>query len=132
MKKFLLFSLKTSVEKPTTDGGIGIYAVSSTLIVVAPALFAATLYMVYGRLITEVDGGKHSPIRATIVTKLFVSFDVLSFIMQASGGAMFAMNGANSATTGKYLMMAGLIIQIIAFAGFLVISIAYKVSSLIV
>lgn len=126
-KNPFLSSLKNSTDTPTSDGGIGLYANSSSSIVVAPALFAATLYMVYGRLITEVDGGEHSPIRATIVTKIFVTCDALSFLVQAAGAAMFAVTTTNSAKIGKYLMMTGLIVQIVAFAGFLVISIIYNV-----
>lgn len=78
-------------------------------------------------MIMKVDGGRHSLIRASLVTKIFVTFDILSFLTQAAGGAIFAQKNANSAKIGKDLMMAGLIIQIIAFVGFLLISIIYTV-----
>jgi len=55
------------------------------LLLVAPALVAASIYMVLGRIIALVEGECHSPIRQKWLTKLFVSGDVLSFLMQATG-----------------------------------------------
>lgn len=57
----------------------------STLLLVAPALFAASIYMELGRIIRLVKGEKLSLVRVTLMTKIFVSGDVLSFLMQASG-----------------------------------------------
>ena len=55
------------------------------LILVAPALFAASIYMVLGRIILLVDGEQHSLIRKRWLTKIFVTGDVLSFLMQGAG-----------------------------------------------
>lgn len=57
----------------------------STLLLVAPALFAASIYMELGRIIHLVKGEKHSLVRVNWMTKIFVAGDVLSFLMQASG-----------------------------------------------
>lgn len=57
----------------------------STLLLVAPALFAASIYMELGRLIRLVKGGRFAIIPVTWMTKIFVAGDVLSFLMQASG-----------------------------------------------
>lgn len=54
-------------------------------ILLAPALFAASIYMELGRIILLVDGEAHSIIKKKWLTKLFVSGDVLSFIFQAVG-----------------------------------------------
>jgi hypothetical protein len=59
--------------------------VQSLLLLVAPALFAATIYMTLGRIILLVDGEVHSIISKKWLTKLFVAGDVLSFMMQGSG-----------------------------------------------
>lgn len=64
---------------------IGPYVMQSTLLLVAPALFAASIYMELGRIILLVKGQKHAVIRVTWMTKIFVAGDVLSFLMQASG-----------------------------------------------
>ena len=64
---------------------IGPYVMQSTLLLVAPALFAASIYMELGRIIHLVKGEKHSLVRVNWMTKIFVAGDVLSFLMQASG-----------------------------------------------
>lgn len=64
---------------------LGPYVMQSTLLLVAPALFAASIYMELGRIIRLVKGEKLSLVRVTLMTKIFVSGDVLSFLMQASG-----------------------------------------------
>ena len=64
---------------------LGPYVMQSTLLLVAPALFAASIYMELGRVIRLVKGEKLSLIRVTLMTKIFVAGDVLSFLMQASG-----------------------------------------------
>ena len=52
---------------------------------IAPALFAATIYMELGRIIALCDGEHHSLIKLRWLTKIFVAGDVLSFLMQAGG-----------------------------------------------
>ena len=64
---------------------LGPYVMQSTLLLVAPALFAASIYMELGRVIHLVKGEKHSLVRVNWMTKIFVAGDVLSFLMQASG-----------------------------------------------
>lgn len=66
---------------------IGPYVMQSTLLLVAPAFFAASIYMELGRIVYLVKGQKHSLIRVNWMTKIFVAGDVLSFLMQASGRA---------------------------------------------
>jgi hypothetical protein len=60
-------------------------AVQAVLILVAPSLLAASIYMELGRLMI-VTGGEHlSPIRRTWLTKIFVVGDVISFFFQGAG-----------------------------------------------
>ena len=61
------------------------YIMQSVLLLVAPALFAASIYMELGRIVLMVDGERSLFIRRTWLTKLFVAGDVLSFLMQSSG-----------------------------------------------
>jgi hypothetical protein len=64
---------------------LGYYIIQATLLLVAPALFAASIYMTLGRIILLVDGEKHSLIPKRWLTKVFVIGDVLSFVTQGSG-----------------------------------------------
>lgn len=63
----------------------GPYIIQSTLLLIAPALFAASIYMELGRVILLVRGERFSIVRVNWLTKIFVAGDVLSFLMQASG-----------------------------------------------
>ena len=69
----------------TPDWTLGPYIVSTILVLVAPALFAASIYMLLGRIICVTRAEKLSIIRPSRLTKIFVGGDVLSFLMQASG-----------------------------------------------
>ena len=64
---------------------LGPFIMQSLLILVAPALFAASIYIILGRVILMVDGERYSMIRQKWLTKTFVAGDVLSFMMQGSG-----------------------------------------------
>lgn len=72
-------------SKEAPNYTLGPYIMQSTLLLVAPALFAASIYMELGRVIHLVKGEKLSIIRVNWMTKIFVAGDVLSFLMQASG-----------------------------------------------
>lgn len=55
-------------------------------ILLAPALFAASIYMILGRIITLVGGQEHAIIRPQWLTKIFVTGDVVCFFLLAGGG----------------------------------------------
>ena len=55
------------------------------LLLVAPALFAASIYMELARIVELVDGDEHLFISRRWLTTIFVFGDVVSFLMQGSG-----------------------------------------------
>lgn len=61
------------------------YSLQTILVLVAPALYAASIYMVLGRIILVTDGEAHAIIRKQWLTKIFVTGDVISFLMQGAG-----------------------------------------------
>lgn len=65
-----------------------VYIIQFLLILLAPAFFAASIYMGFGRIILLVDGEVHSLVKKKWLTKLFVFGDVLSFVVQAIGKAL--------------------------------------------
>lgn len=89
----------------------------SVLLLVAPALFAASIYMTLGRVIRSVHGEQFSIIRPTWLTRLFVLSDVVSFFAQASGGGFQASKNFNK-KTAEYIILGGLIVQILGFGLF--------------
>jgi hypothetical protein len=58
------------------------------LLLLAPALYAASIYMILGRLIRLLDAEKYSIIRTRWLTKLFVLGDVVSFAVQGIGASL--------------------------------------------
>ncbi|MCJ1306220.1 hypothetical protein MMC08_009038 [Hypocenomyce scalaris] len=97
------------------------YIMQTLLILVAPALFAATIYMTLGRIILLLQGEKHAVIRPKRLTKIFVSGDVLCFLVQAGSAGILATKSKNSLKLRQAIVIVGLCIQIVSF-GFFVIS----------
>ncbi|KAF3027619.1 hypothetical protein E8E15_003380 [Penicillium rubens] len=112
-------------SKQSPDWTIGPYVMQSTLLLVAPALFAASIYMELGRIIMMVKGEQFSLIRVGWTTKIFVAGDVLSFLMQASGAGIMvtgtsSADPSSSTSTGQNVVIGGLIVQIVFFGFFLI------------
>lgn len=57
----------------------------SLLLLVAPALFAASVYMILGRIIALVNGEDLALVPRRWLTKVFVTGDILSFCLQGAG-----------------------------------------------
>lgn len=69
----------------TGERTLGPYIVQSVLPLVAPALFAASIYMELGRIVEVVEGDANLFIRRKFLTTIFVCGDVLSFFLQGAG-----------------------------------------------
>lgn len=67
-----------------------LYALQQLLILLAPILYAASIYMVLGRIITFLRGEHLSYVPVRLMTKIFVGGDVLSFILQGAGKQLIA------------------------------------------
>ncbi|KZL78484.1 RTA1 domain-containing protein [Colletotrichum tofieldiae] len=106
-------------------GEIGPYIMQSVTILVAPALFAASVYMTLGRIIRSVHGESLSVIRVNWLTRIFVAGDVFSFLVQASGAGLMVKDGSQD--MGQNLIVAGLVIQIVLFGIFWVTAILFHV-----
>lgn len=64
---------------------IPIYSVQTILILLAPPLYAASIYMTLGRLIRYLGAESQSLIPTKWLTKIFLVGDVVAFLMQAAG-----------------------------------------------
>jgi hypothetical protein len=103
------------------------YIIQSTLLLVAPALFAASIYMALGRVMRSIGAEHLSPVRIGWLTKIFVVGDVLSFFVQ-SGGAGYQVNAKTSKDSdmGRTIILAGLFIQIVMFGFFIVTAVIFQ------
>lgn len=102
---------------------IGPYIGQNVCILLPPSLYAATIYMIYGRIVIYAGEPGLSIVSPLKVTKIFVIGDVLAFLTQASGGGMMAIS--SMARMGQIITIAGLFIQLIFFGAFLTISIIF-------
>ncbi|TEY39454.1 hypothetical protein BOTCAL_0455g00080 [Botryotinia calthae] len=100
------------------------YSMQSLLIILPPSLYAATIYMIYGRIVLFVNAPSASIISPKNITKIFVGGDVVSFVMQSSGGGMMAMASMNE--LGEKLIVFGLLAQLLFFSIFLIIAITFE------
>ncbi|KAI1010697.1 hypothetical protein LB503_004937 [Fusarium chuoi] len=122
---FLAFSLGGIFEVigyigRTVPETLGAYVVQSIFILVAPALFAASIYMELGRIVDLVDGDHYLYVRRRWLTRIFVIGDVLSFFMQGAGGGMMGSDNTNSRKLGGKLIVVGLFVQIVFFGCFVI------------
>ncbi|KAJ5545844.1 hypothetical protein N7494_003429 [Penicillium frequentans] len=115
--------LLSSRESPNFTEGP--YVIQSALILIAPAFFAASIYMTLGRIIFMTDAEKCSVVKLRWLTKIFVAGDVLSFLMQASGAGLMVAN-SSSPSTGEHVIIGGLFVQIVFFGLFTITAVVFQ------
>lgn len=122
------------------------YVVQTLLLLLAPPLFAATIYMLLGHIILATDAERHSLIRRKYLTKTFVTCDVVCFFLQLAGGyygkawrepwmivltlsftgaGLMASTTSSTSSIGSRIVLAGLILQIVIFAFFVTIAVVF-------
>ncbi|THY30213.1 RTA1 like protein [Aureobasidium pullulans] len=121
------YAFRTVSIKQSPDYTLPPYAIQLILPLIAPALLSATMYMSLGRIILVTQAEAVAPIRRTWLTKLFVTGDILSFLAQALGGAILAQQKASSYNTGRWIIIVGLVIQVLFFGLFLITSVMFHV-----
>lgn len=131
----LLSSAGYGVRNASTQEvtSIGLYAASSSLIVISPIFICASLYLLLSRIILRCLPprsdlvARNKPqvffgISPRWIGKVFVASDILSFMTQGAGTSIAA--GGNwegeSATTGTNVLIFGLGLQLATFTVFLV------------
>ncbi|KAH8802442.1 RTA1 like protein-domain-containing protein [Xylogone sp. PMI_703] len=102
---------------------LSMYIIQFICILIAPALFAASIYMVFGRLALVVRGQSLCLVKPSWVTKIFVGGDITSFFVQIIGAAMFSR--ASNTDQGKTILLIGLMAQIVFFGIFIIIAVVF-------
>jgi uncharacterized membrane protein YjfL (UPF0719 family) len=96
------------------------YILQYNMILLPPALFAATIYMCLGRIILLTEATHLSIISPRWLTGIFVTGDIVSFIIlgSSSGLTILSTDHPSLATTAKWAVIGGLLVQLVAFALF--------------
>jgi len=110
---------------------IGVYSISTLFILLSPCAWFACIYMLLSRMARYLDATDLLLLPANWITKIFVTSDVITFMMQGAGGGLTASSNPSSADLGHKLAMAGLIIQAIALLlyTFLLLFWGYRLAS---
>lgn len=95
--------------------------VQKIFILVAPSIFAATIYMILGRTILAIHAAKISPTWLSRLTKIFVAGDVACFCIQLAGAAIMSGGGSNI-NSGRYIILASLGLQMVLFSVFVFVA----------
>ncbi|KAK4553329.1 hypothetical protein LTR86_009629 [Recurvomyces mirabilis] len=101
---------------------LGPYIIQSILLLVAPALFAASIYIVLGRIIRFTGGERYSLVPVKWLTKVFVAGDVISFLGQMAGGGIQAGGTLSLLNLGEKIIIVGLFLQVIFFGIFITVA----------
>ncbi|KAI8284454.1 rta1 domain-containing protein [Colletotrichum sp. SAR 10_98] len=105
------------------------YVLQSILLLIAPILFAASLYMTLSRIIRAVDGDAYALVSPRWLTRIFVFGDVFSFIIQSSGAGLRVQAGSGNSTMdpklGGKIIVGGLVFQIIIFGFYIATALSF-------
>ncbi|KAL4940670.1 hypothetical protein BDV06DRAFT_230189 [Aspergillus oleicola] len=99
---------------------VPIYSIQTILILLAPPLYAASIYMVLGRLIVFLHAERLSVVSVRWMTKIFVIGDVIGFVAQAAGGGIMASGTIEKYELGEDVTVSGLAVQLAFFSVFMV------------
>lgn len=89
------------------------YAIQSAFILLAPILFAASIYMTLSRVIRSVSGEKHAIVRPLWLTRIFVTGDIIALTIQSGASGMMVVS--DLASFGEGIVIGGLAFHIIIF-----------------
>lgn len=102
---------------------LGAFIVQAVFLLLPPVLFAATLYMVYSRIVQAVQGERFSPISPRWTTRIFVFGDLMCLNIQSAGAGLIPHKKV--AKIGDGIIVAGLGLQVLIFAVFVVYSLKF-------
>ncbi|BGP06611.1 Envelope glycoprotein gp160 [Rhodotorula toruloides] len=99
---------------------LGMYILQTMFILLSPCAFLAMDYQLLGRLARALgdEATEALFIRPTRISKLFITSDVITFFLQASGGGMSAGDSDGMRKLGPKIALVGLILQLVSFGIF--------------
>ncbi|KAL4749327.1 hypothetical protein BDW72DRAFT_194955 [Aspergillus terricola var. indicus] len=102
-----------------------IYAVQTLLLLLAPTLYAASIYMILARIIVSVKAQHLSLVPVKWLTKVFVCGDILPFVLQGAGGGIMSSGSSSKMELGQWVIIVGLCVQLVFFSAFRIASITF-------
>ncbi|KAF2028178.1 RTA1-domain-containing protein [Setomelanomma holmii] len=93
------------------------FLLQGIFLLLPPVFFAASLYMVYSRVVRSVHGHRFSLITPLWSTRVFVLGDWFCLNVQSTGGGLLAK--PENVKTGEYIIIGGLVLQCLLFFFFM-------------
>ncbi|KAH8668689.1 RTA1 like protein-domain-containing protein [Xylariales sp. PMI_506] len=132
------FGARTESAIDTTDRNA--YIAQFLLIILAPVIMAGVIYVVFGRIVfhvvpAEARTTKLLWVPPRWVTPIFVAFDIVALLLQATGAALVAgvqataTNAEDQLNRGKTLALIGIGLQVTAFGLFSIIATRFHFTS---
>ncbi|PYH44723.1 RTA1 domain-containing protein [Aspergillus saccharolyticus JOP 1030-1] len=114
-------------EAHNNTSNVTIFTIHTLFILLAPPLYASTLYMALSRMIFYLDKEDLSIVPTRWLTVIFVAGDIVSFLIQGAGGVIMThtTTDPSARTTGQNVIIAGLVIQLIFFSVFFIVAAAF-------
>lgn len=118
---FEVIGYLTRIAAREHTNSLAVYLVQSVFLLLPAVLLAASLYMVYSRVIRALppDSDRFSLISARWTTRVFVVGDFMTLNVQGTGAGLLGKS-ARMTEIGNWIVVAGLILQILLFLGFMV------------
>ncbi|OTB07147.1 hypothetical protein M426DRAFT_256853 [Hypoxylon sp. CI-4A] len=113
--------------RQTPDWTLMPYIIQSLLTLLGPTFFAASIYMILGRLIVFLEADTYAMIRPRWLTKFFLLGDILSFFGQGGGGILASAKSESSQSLGNKIILLGLAIQVIFFGLFIIVALVFHI-----
>ncbi|KAJ7636471.1 RTA1 like protein-domain-containing protein [Roridomyces roridus] len=98
-----------------------LYIVEDLFILLSPCTFLAKDYVLFARLASTFDANLISGtllIRPAWIVRIFVWSDVITFLVQTTGGSMSTSHNVNTGHLGTKISMIGLVLQLFSFLFF--------------
>ncbi|THU77516.1 RTA1-domain-containing protein [Dendrothele bispora CBS 962.96] len=100
---------------------LGLYVLTTMFTLLSPCAFLATDYILLERLAENLghDVAKSCLfLSSSLIVKIFVAADILTFLIQAGGGGLQASADVNMADIGSKVAIVGLVLQLVSFGLF--------------
>ncbi|CAG7938092.1 unnamed protein product [Penicillium nalgiovense] len=88
------------------------YLLQTLFLLLVPALLAAPIYILLGRIIFVLRAESHFTFSKKWLTKTFVKDDVLSFFLQGAGGGIQTSGSLEDMKNGEHIIVGGISVQI--------------------
>ncbi|KAM0558038.1 hypothetical protein ACHAPJ_005205 [Fusarium lateritium] len=105
------------------DYTFGPYVLQTLLLLLGPTCYAASIYMILGRLIRRSKGEQFSLIKPSWLTKFFLLGDIISIALQGiGGGKVVNADTPDDRKTAENIIIGGLTVQILFFGLFIAVT----------